>query len=314
MSLSTLASVLGLALGFAPAPATDGADAAPQANVWVRSGARSWTRCQSYEVEAARRLVAGIPPGEERALLREWRARVEACPQVPAALVLTALLELANPPKIDPSIDFVDTLPELGLAFREQRQRILHWIAAAEREAARRGEPVPEPARYIAAYASVGLDDPAAAARVQAAREAAEFDAWRIDRLDAMVRLREGDLAEALRLAHRSLSQATNSGRPASTYVLAMVLDRSGSIAAARSLLSKLRIRDARTLGGLESLLPLRERIYLMALDQEARGHRAGAYTLWQAYLEVDGVEAPEREQVRRRLDELRPGPTFAGD
>ena len=253
------------------------------------------------------KLPGGALAQARRGLLREWRARLDVCPHVPSAMVLAALLELANPPKVDKAVDFLDALPELGLAFREQRLRILRWIDAAERESARRGEPVPEPARYIAAYASIGLGAADAAARVEAAREAAEFDSWRIDRLEALLRLGEGDLDEALRLAHRSHTHATTSGRPASTYVLALVLDRSGSIAAARSLLSKLRIRDARTLGGLESLLPLRERIYLMALDQEARGHRAGAYALWQAYLELEGVEAPEREQVR-------PGPTFAGE
>jgi len=281
--------------------------------MWSASAARPWTLCQNYEVEADRRLRAGIPGGDERDLLQQWTQRIISCPQIPSALVLAALLEVTSGPRLDPSVDFIESLPKLDRANRQQRERILTLIGDAELEARRRGVPLPEPAHYLAAYAAIGLGETAKAKPLVArARRAAEVDAWRIDRLDALIALAEGDLHAALRFAHRARIHATNGGKPASTYVLALVLDRSGSIAAARALLADLRVRDGRTLGGLISLMPLRDRLYLMALDQEARGHQAGAYTLWQAYLERDDVEAPEREQVRRRLLELRPAVTIA--
>ncbi len=281
--------------------------------MWSQSGARSWTLCRRYEAEARHRLSAGTPPGDEQKLLLRWRARIKTCPQLPAALVLTAMLEIENPPRADRAVDFLDELPELDRAHREQRRRVLELLVAAETEAKRRGETLPMPARYLAAYAAIGLGDAALAKPlVSAARAAAEIDSWRIDRLAALVALFGGDLQGALRLAHRAQIHATTGGRPASTFILALVLDRQGSIAAARGLLRALRVRDSRTLSNLDTLLPLRERLYLMALYQEAHGHSAGAYTLWEAYLEQEGVLAPEREQVQRRLLELRPQPTLA--
>lgn len=303
---TTAALVLSLVLGTPsdqePAPA----------NLWSQSGARSWTLCNRYEVEAEQQLRAGTPRSEPK-LLMQWQTRIETCPQLPAALVLTARLEIENPPRVDRAVDFLDELPELDRAIREQRRLVLELLVAAEVEAERRGETLPAPGRYLAAYAAIGLGDAALAKPlVKAARAAGEIDSWRIDRLAALVAVFQGDLQSALRLAHRARIHATTGGRPASTFVLALVLDRQGSIAAARGLLSALRVRDSRTLSSLDTLLPLNERLYLMALYQEAKGHSAGAYTLWQAYLEREGVDAPEREQVRRRMLELRSSPTLA--
>jgi len=307
--LPVAALLLSLVVG---APAEN---AAPAPNVWSASGARPWTTCQEYEGEATRRLRAGLPRGEERKLYTVWRARLSACPNVPDALVLMALLEVANPPRVDPAEDFIASLAALDIAYREQREEILRLLAAADLEARRRDGSPPSPSHYLAAYAAIGLGDPARARPlVDTAREAAEVESWRIDRLSALLALAEGDLQTALRLALRAQIHATTAGKPASTYVLALVLDRAGSITAARGLLERLKLREARTLGGLDTLLPVRDRLYLLALDQEARGHNAGAYALWQAYLERDGVEAPEREQVRRRLIELRPAVGIASE
>ena len=293
-----------------PTPTPTDQEPAPT-TIWVESGAHSWTLCRRYEAEAEHRLRAGTPPGDEGKLLIQWRARIETCPQLPSALVLTAMLEIENPPRAERAVDFLDELPELDGAHREQRRLVLELLVTANNEAARRGETLPAPAHYLAAYAAVGLGDPALAKPlVSAARTAAEIDSWRIDRLAALVAVFEGDLQGALRLAHRAQIHATTGGRPASTFILALVLDRQGSIATARGLLRALRVRDSRTLSNLDTLLPLPFRLYLMALYQEAKGHSAGAYTLWEAYLEQPGVAAPEREQVRRRLLELRPSPT----
>ncbi len=306
------ALLLSLALGTpTPTPTPTDSEPAPT-NVWSESGARSWTLCRRYEAEAEHQLRAGTPESDTK-LLAQWRSRIETCPQLPAALVLTARLEIENPPRADRAVDFLDELPELDRAIREQRRLVLGLLVAAELEAERRGQPLPSPARYLAAYAAIGMGDAALAKPlVRAARAAGEIDSWRIDRLAALVAVFEGDLQSALRLAHRARAHATTGGRPASTFVLALVLDRQGSIAAARGLLRTLRVRDSRTLSSLDTLLPLRERLYLMALYQEAKGHSASAYTLWQVYLEREGVDAPEREQVRRRLLELRPAPTLA--
>ncbi len=306
--LSLGASVL--SLGASPA-----VEPSEAPNIWSASGARPWTVCQEYEAEASRRLRAGIPRGEERKLLERWRARLSTCPHLPDALVLVALLEISNPPRVDPATDFIDSLGALDVAYREQREEILRLLAKAEAEALRRNTTPPSPSRYLAAYAAIGLGDTKRARPlIDAARDAAELESWRIDRLSALLALEEGDLQTALRLAHRAQIHASTAGKPASTYVLALVLDRAGSITAARGLLERLKLRESRTLARLDTLLPLRDRLYLMALDQEARGHNAGAYALWQAYLERDGVEAPEREQVRRRLIELRPSVGLAGE
>ncbi|HRI07985.1 MAG TPA: hypothetical protein PKW35_09215, partial [Nannocystaceae bacterium] len=62
---------------------------------------------------------------------------------------------------------------------------------------------------------------------------------------------------------------------------------------------------EARGRSVLDSLLPVHERFYVMALEQEALGHASGAIELWQAYLTLPAVQAAERVQVERRLAEL---------
>ena len=280
----------------------------------MQAGASSWTVCQSHEREATRRLRgAGLSSDIDRRRLRELHAWGDACPHAPAVLVLTAALELVLLPEPS-SDDLLAGLDELDRDLSTQRRRALRRLRGAVVESARRGEAPPSPAHYLIAYASLGLGDLAGAqAAVTASRARAEVEIWRLDRMEAFVALFRGDLPEALRLAHRSLEYATGSGRMSSMYTLAMALDRAGSITASRRILAQIRVREGRDHAALDSLLPLHERLYLMAIEQEARGYEAAAKRLWTHYLERPEVEAPERALAERRLATLGGGPAVAG-
>jgi hypothetical protein len=276
---------------------------------WARSGARSWTRCQQLDRDAERRLRGDNGTNEQDNKPERWRERAAACPGAPAVLTLTASLELTQ------SVDFSglsalsEQIAELHLRLAESRQRARLLLAAAAAESQRRASPLPPMHAYLAAYAAYGLGD-AAGARVQLAlaRQRAEVETWRLDRLEALLGLVDGDLRESLRLAHRAYLHANSAGKIHSALIWALVLDRAGATEAAHLTLAGHRSREGRGVDGLSALLPLHERIYLMALDQESRGHSSGAVTLWGAYLGLPEPHPADRLQVERRLAQLRRG------
>jgi len=286
-------------LGFAAWLAVAGSPAEPGPTPWAQAGARPWSLCRGHEREAQVRLESeGVQVDEAKSSV--WRTRAALCPGSPAVLVAAALVELGRPPEL------LASPVELGRVFVQQREDALAWLRRARAESARRGEAPPPLTDYLEAYASYGLGElDRAAAALDAARARGDVESWRIDRLGALVALGRGDLDAAVHLAHRSWIHAATSGRVASAYVWALVMDRAGATDEARRDLARLRSSEARGRSVLDSLLPVHERFYVMALEQEALGHASGAIELWQAYLTLPAVQAAERVQVERRLAEL---------
>jgi len=296
-----------LAAWIAAAPPLPDPGIAPQ-TAWARSGARSWTRCQQLDRDALRRLLGDDSGLDDDSKPERWRERALACPSAPALLTLAASLELAQELDISGLSDLREQLTELHQRLHESRRRAQLWLAAAATESERRQALLPPMHAYLSAYAAYGLGDAARArAQLELARRRAEVETWRLDRLDALLQLDDGELRESLRLAHRAYLHASSAGKINSAQIWALVLDRAGATEAAHLTLAGHRAREGRG-AGFSALLPLHERLYLMALDQESRGHSSGALTLWSAYLELREPHPADRLHVERRLLALRRG------
>jgi hypothetical protein len=133
--------------------------------------------------------------------------------------------------------------------------------------------------------------------------------------MGALVALFRGDLERALRLVQRSINDGPSDDRRYSRYVRALVLDRAGASAAARSELFELRREpgylEARTT--VETLLPIHERIYVRALDSQAAEEASSAVRLWEVYLARPEPELPERRLAEQHKAELSPLPAPVG-
>lgn len=297
----TLALPLALALAAPPVAET---------TPWAEAGGRPWTSCRDYERQAERFLGTSNVRSEEARGDTPWPARARECPNTPAVLVMAALLELLKIPGFPPLVDLQDALPALAEAHRKTRMQALTWLRRALTEAERRGKPPPTLTNYFVAYAALGLGDWATArSALLAAERRGEVETWRTDRALAIAALLAGDLPEALRLAHRSREFATSSDRQASVLILALVYDRAGAPEAAQRELAALKAQsfsgsDERT--SVETLLPLPERIYLQALQQQAAQHPGSATRLWEAYLACPEPAEPERKLAAQRRDELK--------
>src|SRR4029079_7713598 len=125
---------------------------------------------------------------------------------------------------------------------KERIARALRWLDDALAECARRREPPPREARFLRAYAlgTLGRTREAEVALGKASA-AAEVEAWRVARMGAAIALLRGDLERAMALAHRAFIAAPLEDRTITRYIRALVLDRSGAIAAARTELQELR-------------------------------------------------------------------------
>ncbi|MBA3548132.1 MAG: hypothetical protein H0T76_16745, partial [Nannocystis sp.] len=134
-----------------------------------------------------------------------------------------------------------------------------------------------------------------------------EVESWRAEQAGAVAALLAGDLKRALELAYRARELTPGGDRATTTYLLALIYDRSGAPEAAlRELVALVKSRDGAQRGSVDILLPLPERLYLDALEAQARDNVGNAGLLWGAYLECPEPEAPERRLVERRLAELR--------
>ena len=107
-------------------------------------------------------------------------------------------------------------------------------------------------------------------------------------------------------MGYRARELAPSGERAGSAYVLALIYDRAGAPEAALSELTGLRSQSGER-SAVESLLPLHERLYLDALDQQSKRNTGAAMRYWEAYLACPEPEAPERALAQRRLGELRP-------
>jgi hypothetical protein len=300
MSLLLLAGTLLLA----PPDPSAGAEATHP--VWA--GGRPWTACREREQQAEVILKRVSTRTEEPSSSEApWSAAARECPNAPAVLVLAAMRELLNIPPLPPQGDLVAALPELAEAHRSSRLQARKWLVRAQVEARRRGEAPPLMTHYFVAYAALGLGeaDVARAALIEAERRG-EVEPWRTERLSAVAALLAGDLKRALTLAYRARELAPAGERQTSVHVMALVYDRAGAPEAAQRELSALRQQDGERLA-IDTLLPLHERLYLLALDQQARKNLNIALRLWEAYLACPEPEAPERELATRRQAELRP-------
>ncbi len=302
----TLALLLAAAPSWQPAPA-------PPPTPWARAGARGWAACEDLGRQAAALRGGTAPradPGNEDASV--WLERAQRCPAVPDVIVYAAQLELASAGDIGALLEPEASIGRVVDDHRERIERALRWLDAALRECARRRESPPRETRFLRAYALVTLGRPEAAELALAkASAAAEVEGWRIARMGAAIALLQGELERAMALAQRASIDAPLEDRTITRYVRALVLDRSGAIAAARSELQELRADAGHVIArrATESLLPVHERLYLRALDHQVGDEEASAIRLWDAYLSRPEPEEPERVLARRHRSELQPRP-----
>ncbi len=281
----------------------------PSPTVWAEAGGRPWTTCRDRDQQADAILRRVSTQTEEGSGETSWSAAARECPNAPSVLVLAAMRELIKVPEL-PALDLTAALPRLAEAHRQSRSQARVWLQRALAESERRGEPPPVLTHYFLAYAALGLGEHAAArAELALAEERGEVEPWRSDRAAAVAALEAGALAEALDLAYRARELAPASHRPTSVFVLALVYDRAGAPEAAMRELQALQRSSGGERNAVETLLPLPERLYLHALEQQARspGGASGATRVWEADLACPEPEAPERALAERRLSELRP-------
>lgn len=300
-SVYTGPMLLGLLLLAAPVPT-------PETTPWAEAGGRPWTSCREYERQAEQLLRSSVRSEETRGDT-PWPARARECPNAPAVLVMAALLELVDIPSFPPLADLQAALPTLAEEQRATRQQARAWLRRALVEAERRGEAPPALTHYFLAYAALGLGDWAGArVALLEAERLGEVEPWRTDRAFAVAALLAGELAEALRRAHRSREFASAADRSTSVQILALIYDRAGAPEAALRELAGLRAQSyGEERGTVETVLPLHERIYLQALQQQVARAPGSAMRLWDAYLACPEPAPPERKLVERRREELRP-------
>jgi len=245
-----------------------------------------------------------------------WGKRAVLCPHAPEVLVLAAQDELLEVSRLSWDSNLDGTLDELVAEHRERLTTALGWLNAAVAESQRRGELAPLETYYqrahllfaLGRYEEVGSD-------LDRARALGEVRRWRIDRMAAMVELLLGDLHRAVELGRLAWTDAPPDERAVSGYLWALILDRVGATEQAERVLHAMR-RDSGHLvarQAVRSLLPIHERLYLAALDQQADGEGASALRLWHAYLaRPEPVEA-DRELARRHVEALANRPVPVG-
>ncbi|MGB1014832.1 MAG: hypothetical protein ACPG4T_11910, partial [Nannocystaceae bacterium] len=272
---------------------------------------QTWVKCQRLERDASGRL-----PLSDLRLSRRfsrsdsrsgWRSRVELCPQSPAILVYAAANELRQAYAMPTLSQPEQAIDQLGEQLATSRERAQGWLRRALVESRNRGQSPPPMLYFLIAQAAVAQGDLEQAKRALAqARTAGHIDSWRIDRLAATAAWMAGDLNDALTLAHRARGESRDDGLRLTRYILALIYDRAGAVAQSRNVLKEL---NARRIGtgeeSIEMLLPLHERLYLTALENQAHANVADAMHYWKAYLARPEPADPERQQANLHLQAL---------
>ncbi len=295
--------LLGLSLLLTPAGATEAT------NVWAEAGGRPWTLCREHERQAEALLLRLSQRADESAGETPWAKRAADCPGTPAVLVVAALRELRKIPAYPSLGDLRPALPRLAESQRQVRLQAQAWLTQALVECERRGEAPPLLTHFFMAQAALGLGDPPAArAALVRAGARGEVEAWRIELAGALAALLAGELRTALELAYRARELSPGEERSLVVYALALVLDRAGAPeAAARQLAALGGSRFGNERVGIDMMLPFPERLYLSALEEQARRNPGNARLLWESYLACPEPEEPERRLVERRIKELQP-------
>jgi hypothetical protein len=272
--------------------------------VWAQAGATGWITCEDLARQATAARGGSGGRAESVGEPRAWLERASRCPNAPEILILAAQHEIIDAGRLGVGPEpGGGSLQPLVDEHTERVGQALDWLDTALRECARRRESPPREARYLRAYALSALGRPKAArAALDDAIAHAEIERWRSDRMGAAIALFAGDIDLAMRLGQRAAIDTPSDDRTITRYLRALVLDRAGASAAARTELLDLRVdvghivaRDAA-----ESLLPLHERLYLRALERQANDDNELAVVLWDAYLARPEPEEPERLLAQR--------------
>ncbi len=285
--------------------------APPPAVAWVKAGSHTWVKCMRHEREAAGRLPLTdfrLSRRYSRSDSRSgWRTRVELCPQSPAILVFAAAEELRRAFAMPGLSQPEQAIEQLAEELAQSRGRAQTWLQKAAVEATRRGQHPPPMLHFLAAQAAIGLGDiPGARKAIARARAAGDIEGWRIDRLAAAAALMAGDLDDALQLGDRAREQATDDGLRMSQYLMALIYDRAGAVSDAKKLFGELSRRRVGTgEEAIEMLLPIQERLYLTAIENQAYGNVADAMHYWKAYLARPEPADPERQLANLHLQAL---------
>jgi tetratricopeptide (TPR) repeat protein len=285
------------------------------ATVWAQAGSRSWTGCSAIANEAGKQLWSS---GEEVNNFGEghhWAGQARECPNAPEVLTMAARSELLRRFDLPEGLDASTDLSPIETGVTQSRARALTWIEAAETELGRRRDSRSLGLDYWRGRALLSTGDLEGARRAfsKALREAT-VEGWKVRRLLALTELYRGNLDAAQALAKRALLDAPATDQLLSSYVLGVVLDRSGDPAGARRRMqTALERDDGSQLRALGSALPLHERLYVSAFATTVRNEASGALRLWEAYLARPEPEDPERRLAERHQTALRPLPSNLG-
>jgi hypothetical protein len=310
--LAGLAAALLLGAPARPQPKWQPAGA-PRPTVWARAGATAWAACEELGRQAAALRGGSGPRGDSSTDdASAWTERAARCPGVPEVLVLAAQIEIATMVDVSFGPEPGTSLDSVVEDHRERVVQALKWLDAALAESARRRDPAPRETRFLRAYALVALGQPKAARdALDDAIAYADVERWRSDRMGAVIALLDGDLDRAMLLAHLAGVSTPPDDRTITRYIRALVLDRGGAAAAARSEMIELRndVGHIQARHATESLLPVHERLYLRALEHQAGEDPDGAIRLWDAYLVRPEPEEPDKVLARRHREALRRKP-----
>ena len=297
---------LALALLLGPAKAGWSPAEPPPPTAWARAGARPWRACDDIGRKAMAARLGAVPRGRSTENL--WRRRAVQCPGEPEVLMLAAQEQILEAARVGWLPNTSAELDQVVQMHEERVARAVRWLDAALAESTRRSAEPPLEAFYWRAYAQAAMGDfPNAGDDLERAAEVGDVARWRLERMGSVVSLLEGDLDEALRRAHLSIVDAPPEDKLISRYIWALVLDRAGAPASAKSEFRLVRREPRHTAArqAVESFLPIHERLYLRALEHQANAERTNALRLWDLYLARPEPDEPDRELARRHKSEV---------